>query len=417
MSRRLDIELTSRTSEDTFTWRAAGARQPKGTVEADLVPEGNGVGSVLRAEVESGLDGIEVVSLLAKAEQAEEGPPGRIEIIGPARRGPDVSVSYAPGARRRRPGEGPARREGGPRRQAHRPQGEGEGDGGRRREGRGPAPDRGRDERTGGPPARRERRAPVSTTHRNAMLAELGPQEMPVAEQLLRGGIPAVRQAIAEQNASGTASVVNAETVLSIAEQLVTRVNLANWKDRASAAQAAGREARLRELRAVVTASRNVNLDDEGRTMAKMLREALDQRVKALQDDWVARMVRALEEGRVGDALGVSARPPEPGTRLPADLAVRLAEAAGTAMTAGTEVTEWLALLEVVVDSTVRRSVKPSGIPEAPEAQEAARRAAGSVPELAKLLGLRIPPPPPRRTPPRRPPVMAAGGGGSAGGH
>ena len=49
------------------------------------------------------------------------------------------------------------------------------------------------------------------------------------------------------------------------------------------------------------------------------------------------------------------------------------------------------------------------------EAQDAARRAAGSVPELAKLLGLRIPPPPPPRRPPaRRPPLMAAGGGGPA---
>jgi hypothetical protein len=45
----------------------------------------------------------------------------------------------------------------------------------------------------------------------------------------------------------------------------------------------------------------------------------------------------------------------------------------------------------------VRRTVKPAGIPADEVARQAARHAAGSVPALAKLLGLRIPPPPPRR--------------------
>jgi len=44
--------------------------------------------------------------------------------------------------------------------------------------------------------------APTSTAHRNAMLATLRPEQIPVAEQLLRGGIPAVRQAIEAQNAA-----------------------------------------------------------------------------------------------------------------------------------------------------------------------------------------------------------------------
>lgn len=422
MSRRLDIEITSRTPEGGYTWRAAGARQPKGMVGAELVPEGVAVGAVLRAEVESGLEGLEVVSVSSKDEKADERPSDRIEILGPSRRGPGVSVSYAPGGRRRRTGEGPGRREGGGREGGGREGGRRDGGGRRparresgaaRREEGAAAGERRPGERPG--PARRERRAPTSTAHRNAMLATLGPQELPVAEQLLRGGIPAVRQAIAEQNVGG-ASTVNADTVLAIAEQLLPRVNLANWKDRASAAQAAGRDLRLRELRAVVTASRTVTLDDEARAMAKALRETLDQRVRALQEEWTGRVRRGLEEGRVGDALVTSARPPEPATRLPSELAVQLVEAAGAAMTAEADPERWLALLEAVVESPVRRTVKPAGIPGAPEAQEAARRAAGSVPELAKLLGLRIPPPPPppRRAGPR-PPVMASGGGGRAG--
>ena len=59
-------------------------------------------------------------------------------------------------------------------------------------------------------------------------------------------------------------------------------------------------------------------------------------------------------------------------------------------------------LLDTVVASPVRRTVKPVGIPDDEVAQQAARHASGSVPALAKLLGLRIPPPPPPRVVERR---------------
>ena len=63
MSRRIDIELTSQTGEGSWTWRAAGARQPKGIVGAALVPPGETVGAVLRADIDVGLEGIEILSL------------------------------------------------------------------------------------------------------------------------------------------------------------------------------------------------------------------------------------------------------------------------------------------------------------------------------------------------------------------
>ena len=64
MAHRIEVELTSQTSDSLWTWRAAGAKQPRGTVEGSLVPEGSGVGSVLRAEVETTLDGTTVTALL-----------------------------------------------------------------------------------------------------------------------------------------------------------------------------------------------------------------------------------------------------------------------------------------------------------------------------------------------------------------
>ena len=447
MSRRIDIELTSKAGDGSWTWRAAGARQPKGVVDGALVPEGQSVGSVLRADVEIGLEGMEILSLgAAKPLRSPEKTEGRIEIKGTPTRAPDVAVILAPGGgKRRRRDEGddgeenlnrPARRspggrsgsgpsgagrEGGAREGGGRGPREGAGAGRGPREGGGPgagpgggAPRRSGPRRPGDGdrPARGERpTVPTSTVHRNAMLATLRPEQIPVAEQLLRGGLPAVRQAIDAQNqaarVAGKPGASN-DALLAMAEELLPGVKLADWKDRASVAQTQGKEYRLRELRAVVAASRTVILDDDGRTLAKALGESLDQRTTALRDEWLARITNALNDGRVLQGLEASIRPPEPGVRCPAELAVRLAASAGEAMTAELVPEEWLKLLDAVVASPVRRTVKPVGIPNDEVAQQAARHASGSVPALAKLLGLRIPPPPPRRTTERR--VSATGG-------
>src|SRR5580693_5962299 len=408
MSRHIDIELTSQTGDGSWTWRAAGARQPKGTVEAALVPPGEAVGAVLRADVEIGLEGIKILSLTsAKPARSPEKTEGRIEVKGTPRRAPDVSVILAPGSNKRRrdrddDGDRGDRRGGnrrGPDGEARRDERGGDrpprGAGGPRRPGaRRPGEGDGR-------PTRGERPvAPSSTVHRNAMLAALRPEQIPVAEQLLRGGLQAVRQAIETQNTAAKAArkpPVAGAALMAIADDLLPAVRLADWKDRASVAQSAGKDYRLRELRAVVAASRTVNLDEEGRTMAKALQESLDQRTTALREEWLARITNALNDGRVQQAVEASIRPPEPGTRCPAELAVRLAAAAGEAMTADLPPEEWMRLLDTVVASPVRRTVKPTGIPDDEVAKQAARNAAGAVPALAKLLGLRIPPPPPRR--------------------
>jgi hypothetical protein len=190
-----------------------------------------------------------------------------------------------------------------------------------------------------------------------------------------------------------------------MAEELLPLVNLAAWKDRASAARAAGKDVPLRELRSIVAAASTVTLDEEGSELVTALRTSLDQRVTALRDRWVDRITTSLDEGRVADAVRASVRPPEPAARLSAELAVRLATAAGQAMSADTPADQWLALLDVVVDSPVRRTVKPQGLPAGADESllTAARSASGYVPELARLMGIPIPPPPgPRRPVPAR---------------
>src|SRR5580700_3110565 len=122
MSRRIEIELTSNLGDGTWTWRAAGARQPKGTLDGSLIPAGEAVGAVLRADVEVGLDGIDVIALTAaKPARSPEMVEGRIEVKGTPKRAPDVSVMLAPGSAKRSrrdedDGEGRKDRKGGPRR-------------------------------------------------------------------------------------------------------------------------------------------------------------------------------------------------------------------------------------------------------------------------------------------------------------
>ena len=453
MSRRIDIELTSSRDDGTWTWRAPGARQPRGTVDGGLLPSGSKVGDVLRAEADFDIDGIVVTSVLAPKGDTRTERAARIEIVGSGRdAGTGVSVVLAPGGRRRdgdgfdgrprregrprdgRGREGRGRHEaagpGGPRPRSG-PEGEDAGrrgrppreDAGARRPERGPGHEpserAGRPTRPGRPGERpgrdrtdRGRRLQTVSTNRNAALAALRPEQLPVAEQLLRGGIPAVRQAIEEQNTRARSegrAEVSPEPLLAMAEELLPRMNLAAWKDRAVAARAAGKDAPLREVRSVVTAASTVTLDDEGRELVTTLRDSLQTRVAALRDAWLARIVAALDEGRVADALRVSSRAPEPTARVPAELAVRLSEAAGRTLGPDLAPDAWLDLLEAVVGSPVRRTVKPAGLPGEPgEALlAAARRAAGAVPEVARLLGLPIPPPPG----PRRPSASGVRGG------
>ena len=51
MSRRLEIELTSERPDGTWTWRAAGAKLPKGELDGGLLPGGAVVGEGVKLAV------------------------------------------------------------------------------------------------------------------------------------------------------------------------------------------------------------------------------------------------------------------------------------------------------------------------------------------------------------------------------
>ena len=176
---------------------------------------------------------------------------------------------------------------------------------------------------------------------------------------------------------------------------MLPRLKAAEWLDRAEAALRAGDAVSLRDLRSVVTGA-DLARDEESRSLAVTLRESLDSRLARLHADWTGEIRKHLDEHRVVRALRLAGRPPEPTTRLDADLATRLVESASAALGPETTADRWVAVLEAVATSPVARTVKPTGLPSDPPETllTAARQQVGRVPALAGLLGIRMPPPP-----------------------
>jgi hypothetical protein len=450
MSHRIDIELTS-SSDAGWTWRAAGARQPKGVLDPSLVYSGAKVGDVVRAEAERELEGTRIVSLVApKGRKAEA---ERVELMVREHTGPSVTIAYADkpkGGRDGRDGDRPSRGPrpdrgdrpsgpGGPR--GERPAGDRPARGPRPEGGapsRGPRPDRpvgdrpargprpegGRTERPNRDAGRPKRLTP-GRMHRDALIASLPPEQQPIADQLFRGGIPAVRQAIIDQNASLKASggtEIQAAPLLALAEDLLPKTRQADWLDSAAAALQSADSLSLRDLRAVVTQSDGIAKDDAAREMGAKLREALTARVEGERTTWVNDIEGAIADNKLVRAVRLSGRLPDPGAKLSPELVAKLTAETNAQLSADTPAERWAALVEAAAEAPFRRDIVPSGLPANPTESvlATAAQASNKIPSLLKLLGLTIPPPPkakaavggrPVPPPPPRPaaaPVAAA---------
>jgi hypothetical protein len=404
MSRRIDVELTSsRNDGQTWTWRAAGARQPKGELDGGLLYPAAKVGDVVRVEADFAIDGISIIAVSPpKGARAE---PERLEIIGPPRRDePGVTTTLAPRGRRERSdrgdrdrgdrgprGDRPPRgregrdgrpggdREGRPRREGERR--------GERREAR-PRPARPAPE-----PKPRAKRLRPGRTHRTAVLAALPETHRPLADELVRGGIPGLRQTLDRQNAALVADekpVINPDPLLDIAERLMPLLRAAEWQDRAEAALADADEVDIRDLRSVVVAADQGARDDATRSLAEQLRKILGERVEREHQEWLRELAENLDQGRVVRTLRLSSRPPKAGAPLPADLAARLVEATNNSLTAEISDERYATVLDALALSPVRLQVVPAHVPEKPsdELLVAVRKVADRVPAIAGRFGV-----------------------------
>jgi hypothetical protein len=443
MSRRIDIELTSALDDGSWTWRAAGARHPKGVVPGSVLPAGVKVGDEFKVEVEQEIDGITILGVVhgrAKAERSDV-----IELLPAERDFQPVVETRAPGGRRRdddRPrrrrdeGEGrgdrrprrdgPSRdgapREGGGREGASREGAARDGagrDSGRGGGGRGAGREGGRgdgDRRPRREGADRPRRGPSFTpppevpqrpkpqrlkpgkAHRTAVLGDLPEEQRPIAELALQG-LAAVRQRVRDENqkaaAEGRATMPEA-SVMKIAEELLPKLRVAEWRDRAEAAQRQMANLDLRDLRSVVAAANDpiVVRDETTRALASELTEGLATRQEQELLLWFGDVDAALAVGRVVRALRLSSQPPKAGVPFPADIAQRLVDSANAALAPMDPPERWIAMLEAAAFSPVRAQIKPVRKPDVvtDDLTATVTRLAPALPQVAELFGVEVDP-------------------------
>ena len=420
MSRRIEIELTSAQGDGSWTWRAAGAKNPRGVVDGSVLPDGAAVGSVLRVEVEQGLDGIDVIGVVGGRQRSENSE--RIEIMGGGDFQPVIETRSPRGPRDQRGGErrGPRRddrREGrGDDRRDRRSEGRGDSRGDNRSDG----DQRRRDSREQGEGGRRDsgdrrprgprftpppempqrpkpKRLRPGKTHRNAVLAGLSEQQRPIAELALQG-MAAVRSRLRAENERLTAEgrePMPEVTVLALAEQLLPRLRVAEWTDRAEAALAQLEELDLRDLRSVVAASDDpiVARDDASRDLAVRLRDALRMKQEQELQLWFGDVDSALAIGRVIRALRLSSQPPKAGVVFPADIAKRLVDSTNATLTPVETAERWIAVLEAAAFSPIRSLIVPMGMPTTvtDELRATVTRLAPALPHIAALFGIEVP--------------------------
>jgi len=407
---RLDVELTSQRGDGTWTWRAAGAKQPKGDLDGSLLPEGTKIGDILKVDADIAIDGIVVTAVLPPQKARHE--PQRLHVIGPSRREGGVTASLVTkGGHGERGNRGKRPRDGEPRNRGDRPERRERGDRGDRQ----PPPKRDRRER-GGRPDRddshadsrspKARRLKPGRQHRSAALAALPEEQRLLADQVLRGGVPGVRQTIEKLNqvaATDGRPPIDTERLLALAERLLPPLRGAEWRDRAEAALAQLDTVDLGDLRSVVNAADTWARDEESRSLASELREGLPRRVEREHQEWLDEIAATLADGRLIRALRLSSRPPKAGAPLPPDIASRLAEAASAGMTADTGSERYATIVDALALSPVHGHVAPRGKPERvnEELLGTIRQNAHQLPQIAALFGVEPPVTPTRSS--RRP--------------
>ncbi len=394
MSHRLDVLLTSRRSDGTWTWRAAGARQPKGLLEPKLLPAGAAVGDVLRVEAEVTVEGISVRQVLP----AKAGKPvaPRVEHLGTQR----FTEGVTGPARLTGDGDDRTDRRGGRRGDGGRPRRDGGGGGrGRREDGRSQRSGSGhRGERGDGP--QRAPRLRSANKHRDAWLATLAPEQRAIAERLANEGIRAVRQAVQEESESAAGGEVPgsgemAEARLALVEEMFSGLRAADWHDRAEAARGVSDEVDLRDLRSVVAGTPPHITDEETRDLADELRRKLAARVDREHSAWIADLGSLLRKGRGITALRVSQRPPKTGTPLPESLAGALQESVASQLNQDAEDDLWVRMLEAAAQSPIRLVLVAGSLPAEPSERllRTVRRFGDRLPALRAQFADQLEPP------------------------
>lgn len=392
MSRRIDIELTSARPDGTWTWRAAGAREPKGVLDGSLLPSDAKAGDVVKVDAEFDIDGIEVTAVVSGRTRVT-----KVETLSLiASDEPFQAVTQQLARRERSAGRGPRRNESGDRRR--RSEGDGrtrEGRDGERRERRPERPRRPRFEAPPELPARpKPKRLKAGSQHRRAVLADIPENQRPIAELALQG-MQAVRQRLKAANDALTAEgkpTMPEQSVVQMAQDLLPKLRVADWLDRAEAAKRDLATLDLRDLRSVVAAANDptIERDDSCRALAAELKAGLASRSESDYQLWLSDIDAALGVGRIVRALKLAGQPPKAGAIFPDELGRRLAEAAASSLTPDVLADRWIALLEAAAFSPVRSTLTVAAPPASvtPELTKTVARLAPLMPQVAAVFGV-----------------------------
>ena len=392
MSKRIDIELTSNRGDGTWTWRAAGAKTPKGTLNGSILDAGAKIGDTIKVEAEFDLDGVEILALVKTKEKAVRG--NLLQIIGSEKEFQPVTQKLADKSKDRKPkrdGDRKPRRDGDKRPPRVGAEGEKSGDRRPRRPSFTAPPEL--------PKRPAAKRLKPKRVHRAAVLDTLPVEQRGVAERALTGGIKAVRDAVKEQNEQLKKEgkpLVPADGLISMAQELLPKLRVAEWLDKAEAAKADIELLDLRDLRQVVVGADDpmVVRDETTRALATELKAALKTRQEIEQTRWLEDIKSALAVSRVIRALKISSEPPKAGQPFPADLGAQLAAAASASLASETVPDRFSAVLEAIAFSPVRGQVKLAAAP--PTTNEAVlatvKRVAPLVPQVASIFGINVAP-------------------------
>ncbi|HBU39030.1 MAG TPA: hypothetical protein DEB59_01095 [Acidimicrobiaceae bacterium] len=387
MSRRIDVELTSQNDDGIWTWRAAGAKQPKGTLDGSLLYSGASVGDVCRADADFEIDGIFITAVLPPKGRSGRPDDERIELLGSSTEFQGVTTQLAKKGRSGKKRDGRRRNDG----KERKPKGAGrERDDKGRKGSRDAKP---RKPKADTPSKPKPKKLKPGRTHRKALIDGLPEEQRVIAEQVSRGGIAAVRKEIEEQNRraeeEGT-EAVRADALLALAESLVPQIKVAEWRDRADAALKSIADVDIRDLRAVIVAAEDFARDDESRALADEIRSGLSQRVESDQVKWQDEIREALKEERVVRALRLSSRPPKAGSPLPPDIAESLASQANQALGGDVSQQRIGIVLEAVAFSPIRPYVAIAHIPPDPgkELLDLITKVSDRIPDIAKQFGI-----------------------------
>ena len=413
MSRRLDIELTSNRQDGTWTWRAAGAKSPKGVVNSSLLSSTAKTGDVVKVEADFDIDGISVLSVVQMREKGQRG--NMLEMLASEKSFTPVTQKLAekPKSDRKggrdtkgkrdgdtRPGRPPRDPNAPKRPESTRPDGT---TGRPTRPARPARPDRPSRPHFTAPPEMPKRptakRLKPKHVHRTAVLETLPVEQRGVAERALEGGIKAVRDAVKIQNdqlRKDGKPEVPSDGLISMAQNLLPKLRVADWLDKAEAAKSDLATLDLRDLRSVVVASEDpmVVRDETTRALAGELKVALKERQEAAQTLWLSDIVDALKVGRTVRALKMTSEPPKAGQPFPSELGAKLAAAAVAGLTTETAPDRWIALLEALAFSPIRAQVKLTTMPQQPSEALLAtvKRLAPLLPQIAALFGIVVAP-------------------------